>query len=109
MKWNLQNRSTRELQAYGAACIAAFSNAFGLAHTSIRELVEHLLRVIVVKDLPDGSRKGRLWHFPAEVTHCRAKCRLKHPPLQSGPSPNSSKRWLRSVWWTHTGQILKNH
>ncbi|MCA9598313.1 MAG: hypothetical protein KC776_33605 [Myxococcales bacterium] len=46
-------RSTRELQAYGAACIATYSSALGLRSNAIRELVEHLLLLLTAEDLPD--------------------------------------------------------
>lgn len=55
---SLAQRSTRELQAYGAACLATFASAMGIRHAGIRELVEHLLRVLQADDLGRWDSQG---------------------------------------------------
>ena len=55
---SLAQRSTRELQAYGAACLAAFALAKGIRHAGIRELVEHLLGALQAEDLGRWDSQG---------------------------------------------------
>jgi hypothetical protein len=60
----LVTRSTRELQAYGAACLAAFVAAKKVKHSSVRELVEHLLEVLNTSDLPRWESRGGALSLP---------------------------------------------
>jgi hypothetical protein len=71
---NLKNLSTREMQAYGAACLARFCADKDISSPHIDRLIEHLLSVLICDDLPGwesiGSRiglTGRGDELPREV------------------------------------------
>jgi hypothetical protein len=54
----LANLSNRDKQAYAALCLAKFCAAKGIRHPSITVLIEHLLSILVSRDLPKWERAG---------------------------------------------------
>ena len=50
--------SKRELQVYGAACLARFCESKRITTPSVRSLVDHLLLVLTAPDLPQWETAG---------------------------------------------------
>jgi hypothetical protein len=54
----LDELSTRELQAYGALCLATFCGAAGIRHRAIAELIVHFVSLLSADNLPDWEEAG---------------------------------------------------
>lgn len=54
----LKTLSTRELQAYGAACLAKFCADNGISSSDVDQLVAHLLDLLTCQDLPGWESTG---------------------------------------------------
>lgn len=54
----MRNMSTRELQAYGAACLAKYCAAKGVQSPPVEELIEHLLLLMTSSSLPAWEAAG---------------------------------------------------
>jgi hypothetical protein len=54
----LDELSTRELQAYGALCLATFCGAAGIRHRAITELIVHFVSLLSADRLPDWEVAG---------------------------------------------------
>ena len=57
-KSTLKTLSTRELQAYGAACLAKFCADKGISSPDVDQLVAHLLGLLTCEDLPGWESTG---------------------------------------------------
>jgi len=57
-KSRLKHLSTRELQAYGAACLATFCANKGISSPYVDALIAHLLSVLTCSDLPGWETAG---------------------------------------------------
>jgi hypothetical protein len=57
---DLQDLTTREMQAYGALCLHRFCKAKKIKHKSIGELIDHLLFMLIVPSFDQWDDKLRL-------------------------------------------------
>lgn len=58
MNVHLNQCSTRELQAYGATCLAKFCAETGIYSSSLFVLIDHLLLILTSSDLPAWEAEG---------------------------------------------------
>jgi hypothetical protein len=59
--------STRELQAYGALCLANFCGAAGIRHRVIAELIVHLVSLLSADKLPDWEVAAARLHLAGDA------------------------------------------
>ncbi|WP_281986974.1 hypothetical protein [Aquimarina aggregata] len=55
---NIEKASIREKQTIGALCILSFCEKYNINYKGIDELINHLLELLVSKNLPDWNQKG---------------------------------------------------
>lgn len=63
----LEELSTRELQAYGALCLATFCGAAGVSHQALAELIVHLVSLLKAAKLPEWEVAGRRLYLAGDA------------------------------------------
>ncbi len=55
---NVTKFNIRIKQAIGAMCIMSFCDKHGIKHDTIKELLNHLLKLLIVEDIPQWNEDG---------------------------------------------------
>lgn len=79
----LADLSVRELQAYGALCLAKYCDAGGLQHPAIKTLADHLVSLLVAEDLPAWEAAGATLQLSG----------------RGDPAPDSVRAAVPSILW----------
>lgn len=81
--------SIRQMQAYGAICLATFCKHYGVFNKDLIQLINHLFSILIVEDLTDWEEKG---------TYLTIKSFGEPIPEEAKESfPNTAKEYVQDI------------